>query len=384
MKLEILDNQILNIIKNRMPKFALEDFNNNYKPSNIISKVNNIKYLVFNPIGRKSTIWFTYYEDKLLCILNILGTNNYYLVDNIFDKELVYNNCYIFGYLFYKNNKSIFSLDKVLNYNKFYELNNFNANNDENLTKNFEKKLNYFKYILNNIDSKGKNIIFCLPIILDIQKIKYLYKTITSDIENSKYNCNNIQKLYNIYSISIFDKFKRYNNYGLENLEKILLNSLCINNNFNNNNFNNNNFNNNNFNNNNLRSINKSAINKYNPNIVNEVYFNIKAGLGQDEYYIFLNNEFYANLLIDSYKLSVLMNSYYRDIKENKNLDYLEESDDEEEFNNNSISKYTNLDKLIIFKCKFNKKFKKWIPVDCNNYSSTSSIDEVKYIEKNL
>ena len=78
------------------------------------------------------------------------------------------------------------------------------------------------------------------------------------------------------------------------------------------------------------------------------------------------------------------MNSYYRDIKENKNLDYLEESDDEEEFNNNSISKYTNLDKLIIFKCKFNKKFKKWIPVDCNNYSSTSSIDEVKYIEKNL
>ena len=78
------------------------------------------------------------------------------------------------------------------------------------------------------------------------------------------------------------------------------------------------------------------------------------------------------------------MNSQFRNIKENKNLDLLEESDDEDEFNNNSENKFTNLEKQIIFKCKYSKKFKKWIPIDCNNYDKLSSITNIKFIEKNI
>jgi len=60
MKLKELDYNILNVIKSRFPKIHYELFNNNYKPSNIINSINNIKYLVFNPIGRKINMYIKY------------------------------------------------------------------------------------------------------------------------------------------------------------------------------------------------------------------------------------------------------------------------------------------------------------------------------------
>ena len=79
---------------------------------------------------------------------------------------------------------------------------------------------------------------------------------------------------------------------------------------------------------------------------------------------------FYDYALIDSYKTSVFMNDLFRKIKENKNLDLLEESDDEEEFENIDLEKYVNLGKSYIIECFYNKKFKKWIPKNLakNNY----------------
>jgi hypothetical protein len=57
------------------------------------------------------------------------------------------------------------------------------------------------------------------------------------------------------------------------------------------------------------------------------------------------------------------MNGLFRNIRENKNLDYIEESDDEEDFQNTSIDKYVNIEKVLLIECVFNKKFKKWTPV---------------------
>ena len=68
---------------------------------------------------------------------------------------------------------------------------------------------------------------------------------------------------------------------------------------------------------------------------------------------------------IPDYKTSVMMNSLFRKIKENKSLDALEESDDEDEFENTSIDKFVDLSKKIKMKCVFNHKFKKWTPVEC-------------------
>jgi hypothetical protein len=45
------------------------------------------------------------------------------------------------------------------------------------------------------------------------------------------------------------------------------------------------------------------------------------------------------------------------------NLDSLEESDDEEEFENEREDKFVFLERTFNMVCEFNTKFKKWIPL---------------------
>jgi hypothetical protein len=58
-----------------------------------------------------------------------------------------------------------------------------------------------------------------------------------------------------------------------------------------------------------------------------------------------------------------MMNNLFRTIKENKNLDALEESDDEEEFQNENVDRFVFIDKTYKMVCAFHTKFKKWYPV---------------------
>jgi hypothetical protein len=66
---------------------------------------------------------------------------------------------------------------------------------------------------------------------------------------------------------------------------------------------------------------------------------------------------------IPDYKTSVFMNGLFRNIKENKNLDAIEESDDEDDFENTNYDKYVYLSRSLKMKCVYNNKFKKWVPV---------------------
>ena len=96
--------------------------------------------------------------------------------------------------------------------------------------------------------------------------------------------------------------------------------------------------------------------------------FFIKPALQNDIYNLFAygkNKElvFYNIAYIPSYKTSVFMNSIFRNIKENKNIDYIEESDDEDDFQNTDIDKYVDLQKHELIECVFNSKFKKWVPM---------------------
>ena len=59
------------------------------------------------------------------------------------------------------------------------------------------------------------------------------------------------------------------------------------------------------------------------------------------------------------------MNSLFRNIRENKNLDYIEESDDEADFQDVNPNKYVDTDKTIKMECMFHTKFKRWIPIKC-------------------
>ena len=103
----------------------------------------------------------------------------------------------------------------------------------------------------------------------------------------------------------------------------------------------------------------------------NEIYktFFIKPDLQNDIYYLYQNSTTNFDVIsmeiahIPDYKTSVLMNKLFRNIKENSNLDSLEESDEEDEFENIQIDKFVDLNKIIKMRCIFNYKFKKWVPV---------------------
>jgi hypothetical protein len=56
------------------------------------------------------------------------------------------------------------------------------------------------------------------------------------------------------------------------------------------------------------------------------------------------------------------MNSLFRNIRENNNLDLIEESDDEDDFIDTRLDKYVDLNKKIQISCYYNKKFRKWVP----------------------
>ncbi len=96
--------------------------------------------------------------------------------------------------------------------------------------------------------------------------------------------------------------------------------------------------------------------------------FKVMADIQYDIYHLFVYGKkkeqvYYDVLCIPNYKMSVFMNSLFRKIRENQNLDYIEESEDEEDFENIAQDKYVDLNKSLNIECVFHNKFKKWIPV---------------------
>jgi hypothetical protein len=325
---------IFNDFKFIANKFPISNYINNLnntKHFNVANLVSNANYYVLKPKGRKSYLWFTYYKKDLLCLLLFINnknledeSNEFYKFDIAYDNTLCYNNVLLVGTYFYKyNSKNLctnkntkfnnihhyFILDNIINYNLYNNVLNTYSNS------NFIFKLNICKTVLQYIVNSCYNIY--LGIILD--NYDTLFKI--------------IYKLdYEIYCISCYNSNKYLGNF--------IINNKLLNNNEKNYGYN----------------------------------FKITASITQDIYNLFIleNNKetFYDYALIDSYKTSVFMNSLFRKIKENKNLDLLEESDSEEEFENTNLEKYTNLKKSYIIECVYNKKFKKWIPKNLakNNY----------------
>jgi hypothetical protein len=62
---------------------------------------------------------------------------------------------------------------------------------------------------------------------------------------------------------------------------------------------------------------------------------------------------------IPSLRLSALLNRLFRNIRENDNIDYVEESEDEDDFEE---AVYTFKDRVLLMECTFDAKTKKWVP----------------------
>jgi len=113
--------------------------------------------------------------------------------------------------------------------------------------------------------------------------------------------------------------------------------------------------------------------------------FRVVADIRDDVYHMFAysgNNPVYVNVAyIGTREQSKYMNSLFRKIKENINIDYGEESDDEETFQDMRVDKYVDLACEHMVECAFNRKFRMWEPirkVETKHYIHIAELIDVK------
>ena len=295
-------------LMNRFPSIELS-----YEPI-LHTKVYGNVYMVL-PKGQKMIAWFTYWKNKNICFFMkvnekgqfVNSLNDIQVFPVSFSNEVALGTI-LYGTFFDFKGRKHFSCENILYYKgKCLEHNNF------------ETKIKHIGHLFSNNDIKQKFytkrcVVFGLPI------IKRNYTQANECVNTLPYGA---------YGIQVFQTNNHHPQNKKESLGIFLIKNQRLN---------------------------------------LEGFFKVKATLHSDIYNLYCYNSNhqdtpYSTAHISTYKNSVMMNSLFRNIKENLNLDLLEESDDEEEFQNISENKFVNLDKTYSMKCIFNKRVKKWEPV---------------------
>jgi hypothetical protein len=101
-----------------------------------------------------------------------------------------------------------------------------------------------------------------------------------------------------------------------------------------------------------------------------EAVFQVMADLESDIYHLYCydgkNREdpyvYFDIAYVGTRKESVFMNTMFRNIRENSNIDLGEESEDEDMFQNVGMDKYVDMNKKLKILCIYNDKWRKWVP----------------------
>jgi len=285
-------------------------------------KVNNSNINIYMaiPYGTKFMAWFTYYKNRDVCFL--LELTNKKDISDIKIINCCFHNELSLGTILYGTliNNKFFSVENIY----YFKGKNVNLNT-------FEEKLyilhdlfaNYIKQISLNKDF----IVFGLPL------LSYDYNKLVQESNTLPY------KIYSIKIINFHNSTKPHCNIIYKNIHQDI-----------------------------------TAV------------FQVNADVQEDIYNLYYNNnntfEYHNDAFIDSYQTSCLMNREFRIIKENVSLDALEESDDEDEFENINEDKFLLKNTRKHIKCRYNKKFKKWIPFEIvNNNVPISTKEFIKRTE---
>lgn len=354
----LLTQEHKNNLLQRLPRFKLS-----YE--NIHKKVyEDLFYLI--PYGPKYLVWFTYLEDKKVCVFIELNRGSKNFVKNIFISPQKFEKKIVLGTMFYGTvvkvgRKSFFTIENIHHYK---------GKSTEHLSE--MDKLKTIHHILEHElvqhrNPTNQNICIGLPIITNTieQAIEYADKS-----------------LYNIFSIqyrNLKNTTSKYCSTLFKNIHdtpvsKQLDNAVTIDS---------------------KKNIDrqsqeqpkqyntKTTTNQttHNMKMTNKI-FAVKADVQNDIYNLHCLHrgelEMYDIANIPDYSTSVMMNSLFRNIKENINLDALEESDDEDEFENINDDKFVKLDKCVYMECSFNKKHKQYVPIKVvSNTSIVSSKNEL-------
>jgi hypothetical protein len=332
----------------------------------VYKKVYHSDIILAIPEGKKCFVWFTSYNDKNVCFIMEINKNkkieNIKITNACFSNELSYGTI-LYGTVFYQKHNHFFAIEDIFYFkgkeydrecwgNKFTILNKLLTDDLKQVSYNnsfivfglpiFSNNIND---LINKINSISYNI-NCIQFRLFHGVNNYLitpYKNIMCVSENEHIN--------NKTTVSPIKNDKLMEKQFVKTKE--LLPTLKT------------------------RNILKS-----------EIVFKIKPDIQNDIYHLYCldNNskeEFYSIAHIPDYKTSVFMNNLFRNIKENTNLDALEESDDEEEFENEKEDKFVHLEKEYNINCIYNFKFKKWTPIKLADPKfKIVSLKELPYIDK--
>ena len=268
------------------------------------NKVQADIYMII-PKGPKAFMWVTYIHGKNACVIAELGHNRNIKTVNIynmcFDDDLALGDS---GTLIFG---TIFTIDK----NVYFSCENLHYFKGDCVTKmTLQKKISLFKIIFSTYIKQvtyGKN--FIIP---GIPVCKSSYEEAMDEVKTLPYL---------IYGIQHHALNERNKTLGIRTIQE-----------------------------------------KNNA----EGNFIVKATIDDDIYDLYCYNmdNPYGTAMIPNYKSSVMMNKLFRNIRENFNLDLLEESEDEGEFENTSSDKFVNLDKKINMKCVYIHRFRKWQPIE--------------------
>ena len=294
-------------------------------------------YVLAIPEGRKYFAWFTTYKTQNVCFLLEISNNkqicNIECIYTCFHRDLAYETV-LYGTGFKQMGRRFFSCEDIYMYK------------GNTLTKNthYSKKLIMFQNIFKN----------------EIKQVAYNNQMVTFGLPIMSVNVDNLND--KIRDLSYKIKYIQFRTEQNQILNKPLVDVLSRTEP--------------------LRPV--SLITK--PTIVKidnkkndkfkdkpkEKVFTIKADIQNDIYNLYdvVSNELLDIAYIPDYKTSVMMNKLFRNIKENQNLDALEESDDEEEFENDKIDKFVYLDRSFDMICEYNMKYKRWQPQQLRLQSS--------------
>jgi hypothetical protein len=254
----------------------------------------------------------------------------------VFNDSLVLGTI-LYGSLFNLSETNFFTVEDIFYYKGIEILNN-------NWLNKFKYMEYFFKYDIKQISFNKSFVIFGYPIIENnINKL-------IQNLEKLKYKIYSIQ-LINLNKINYSDKIL------YKNINILLKNQTTINE--------------------------EKRENLVNKKCKKDYIFEVRPDIQNDIYYLYCYDDIklvnYGIALVPDIKTSKMLNNIFRNIKENTNLDLLEESDSEEEFENEKIDKYVYLDKKVNMNCLYNYKFKKWYPTKLANEKDViTNIAELK------
>lgn len=111
------------------------------------------------------------------------------------------------------------------------------------------------------------------------------------------------------------------------------------------------------------------------------VTFIVKPNIKQDIYKLYCKDDiFYSYAHIPNIKTSIFMNSIFRNIIENNDIDLIEESEDEEEFEITDERRFVK-DVNTYVDCEYSEKFKMWVPVCLSKTTNLETKDNIHKIE---